>query len=466
MHGLWRQLRRAEEELAFRAAHDPLTALPNRDALLDRLRTALAPTPDGAMRAGGAAVLFVDLDRFKLVNDHLGHRSGDDLLVEAARRLRIVTGEGTIVARHGCDEFAVLCTGNRHPEHLARLAERIIGVLSSPFSVRGNEVFVSASVGIADGGTGADADQLVHDADAAMDAAKLAGGSQWRRYDRAMREGVAERVQTETALRRAVAADELVVMYQPQVSVAAGELTGFEALLRWLRPGVGLVSPTQFIPIAEETGLIVEIGHWVLERACRQIAIWNSRALDRAPLTMSVNVSGLQLAQPGFVGSVQHVVRAVGIDPSWLTIEITETTLVHEPEVVQGRLEQLQQLGVRIAVDDFGTGYSSLASLRRFPVNEVKIDRIFVSELGTLAPERTIASAVIALSRALGYHVVAEGVEHEHQVDVLRALGCDGAQGFLFSHPLSVAEADATIAWARRPSAFALDRDLGLIAER
>jgi EAL domain-containing protein (putative c-di-GMP-specific phosphodiesterase class I) len=271
-------------------------------------------------------------------------------------------------------------------------------------------------------------------------------------------------VQTETALRRALAGDELVVVYQPQVSLPDRELTGFEALLRWHRPGVGVVSPTAFIPIAEETGLIVEIGDWVLERACRQIAIWNSRSLDRAPLNVSVNVSGVQLARPEFVDSVEDLVRAVGIDPSWLTIEITETTLVHEPEVVQGRLEQLQALGVRIAVDDFGTGYSSLASLRRFPVDEVKIDRLFVSELGTLAPERTIASAVIALSRALGYSVVAEGVEHEHQVDILGALGCGGAQGYLFAHPLSVAEADATITWARRPAAFG--RQLGLAADR
>jgi diguanylate cyclase (GGDEF)-like protein len=452
MHGLWRQLRDAEATLSYRATHDTLTSLPNRDALLDRLRSAL-----GERLSGATAVLFIDLDRFKLVNDHLGHRAGDELLLEVARRLRIVARDGGFVARHGGDEFVVVCTDTAHPERVASLAERIIGVLSAPFSVHGTEVFVSASVGIAEAALAGelDADSVLHDADTAMYAAKRSGGSQWRRFDSGMRAKVAERVQTESALRRALAADELVVVYQPQVALAGRDLTGFEALLRWHRPGMGVVSPTQFIPIAEETGLILEIGAWVLERACRQIAIWNSRALDRAPLTVSVNVSGLQLAQPGFVASVQHLIRAVGIDPSWLTLEITETTLVHEPEVVQGRLEQLQELGLRVAVDDFGTGYSSLASLRRFPLDEVKIDRVFVSELGTLAPERTIASAVIALSRALGYRVVAEGVEHEHQVEVLVGLGCDGAQGFLFAHPLSVAEADATVSWACRPSAIA-----------
>jgi EAL domain-containing protein (putative c-di-GMP-specific phosphodiesterase class I) len=295
-----------------------------------------------------------------------------------------------------------------------------------------------------------------------MVAAKAAGGSRWRRYDGEMRTRVAERVQTETALRRALDADELVVVYQPQVALPGRELTGFEALLRWHRPGVGIVPPTQFIPIAEETGVIVEIGQWVLERACRQVALWNSRGLDRAPLNVSVNVSGVQLARPEFVGRVEHVVRAVGIDPSWLTIEITESTMVSEPEVVQGRLERIRALGVRIAVDDFGTGYSSLASLRRFPLDEVKIDRSFVDELGTLAPERTIASAVIALSRALGYDVVAEGVEHEHQVDVLRALGCDGAQGYLFAHPLSVSEADGVVSHSLgRPSRASSFRSLG-----
>jgi diguanylate cyclase (GGDEF)-like protein len=451
MHGLLRKLREAEATLAFRASHDMLTELPNREALLEHLEAVLE---DGRV---APTVFFVDLDRFKLVNEHLGHRAGDDLLLEATRRLRVVTREGGLLARHGGDEFVVLLADDPHPERVVRLAERLISVLSAPYSVQGSDVFVSASVGIAQAEPTSDADGLLHDADTAMHAAKTAGGTRWRRYDSGMRARVAERVQTETALRRALDADELVVVYQPQVSLPGRELTGFEALQRWHRPGVGVVSPTQFIPIAEETGLIVEIGHWVLERACRQIAIWNGRALDRAPLNVSVNVSGLQLARPEFVGSVQHLVRAVGIDPSWLTIEITETTLVHEPEVVQGRLEQLQELGVRIAVDDFGTGYSSLASLRRFPLDEVKIDRSFVSELGTLAPERTIASAVIALSRALGYEVVAEGVEHEHQVDVLSGLGCDGAQGYLFAHPLSVAEADAAIGWASRPSAFGPD---------
>jgi diguanylate cyclase len=448
MHGLIRQLREAEATLAFRATHDTLTGLPNREALLDVLQSALT---DGRSTP---TVLFVDLDRFKLVNDHLGHRAGDELLLEAARRLRHVAGDAGVPARHGGDEFVVVLPSDAHPERTVQLADRIISVLSAPYSVRGTEMFVSASVGIAEAEPTSDAEGLLHDADTAMYAAKAAGGSRWRRFDSGMRARLAERVETETALRRALGADELVVVYQPQVSLPDRELTGFEALLRWHRPGVGIVSPTVFIPVAEETGLIVEIGHWVLERACRQIAIWNGRALDRAPLNVSVNVSGLQLARPEFVGSVEHVVRAVGIDPSWVTIEITESTLVHEPEVVQGRLEQLQELGVRIAVDDFGTGYSSLASLRRFPLDEVKIDRSFVNELGTLAPERTIASAVIALSRALGYDVVAEGVEHEHQVEVLSRLGCDGAQGFLFAHPLSVAEADAAIGWAPRRSAF------------
>jgi diguanylate cyclase (GGDEF)-like protein len=445
----------ARQQLEFQASHDTLTGLLNRHLVADRIDHALAR---GSRAAGGdpgagVAVLYVDLDRFKAVNDSHGHDAGDQLLVEAATRLVAAVRAGDTVARLGGDEFAVLCEDLPERQTVFDIADRIVDALSRPFTMEGGGVaVVSASVGIAvPDGPEASGEDLLRDADAAMYRAKEAGRDRWEVFDAAMRDWVAARRDTETALAGAIDRGELRLLYQPIVDISDGSIAGFEALLRWERPGHGVVAPNDFIPLAEETGLIIPIGEWVLTEACLQAARWNREFMDR-PLHVSINVSGRQLNQANLRDTVERAVHGAGIDPECVTLELTESMLLDDADWALAQLESVKRLGVRIAIDDFGTGYSALSYLRLFPIDVVKIDRSFIADLGAMAADTTVVAAVIALSHALGHQVVAEGVETADHLAALVTLGCDQAQGYFFAKPITTAEATARLRNAQRRS--------------
>ena len=421
-----------EARLSHQALHDGLTNLPNRMLLLDRIRQAVARSA----RTGHAiGVLFVDLDRFKLVNDSLGHECGDELLVAVAERLSAAVRPDDTVARLGGDEFVVLCE-DLGQEGVVSVAERLRTALAEPFTIRGGEVAVRASIGIATppAGDDTDAEALVRDADAAMYRAKERGRDQIVVFDDGMRGLAADRLSLEADLRRAIDGGDMELAYQPTVDLRTGRVTGMEALLRWNHPVRGAVPPSAFIPLAEETGLIVPLGSWVLDEACRQAALWRPLAGEQ-PFVMAVNLSARQLAHPGLVADVADVLARHGVRPGEVCLEITESTLMEDAEAARIQLVALKALGVRLAVDDFGTGYSSLSYLKRFPVDLLKVDRSFVSGLGADAEDSAIVTAVIGLAHALGLEALAEGVEDETQLRELQRLGCDIAQGFLLARP-------------------------------
>ena len=424
--------KRYEAQLAHQALHDPLTGLPNRLMLSDRLERALA----GVRRHDRmSAVLYVDLDRFKAVNDTLGHAIGDQVLIEAAGRIRRSVRETDTVARLGGDEFVVLCERIDGLHHAADSAQRIIAALEVPFRLGDDEPHISASVGIAfsyDGSQTADA--LLANADIAMYRAKSNGRSRYELFDAAMQEWVTTHVALETALRQAVARNELRLYAQPVVESETGIVRSFEALVRWERPGVGFVDPDQFIPTAEETGLIVDIGAWVLDQACRHAATWAQRWPDRQ-LDVAVNVSSRQLLTGDFVATVTNTLERTGLEPTRLTLELTESTLIDDAFTVEPLLRQLRAHGVNLALDDFGTGYSSLTYLRAFPINIVKIDKTFIRSIGTEREDTAIVAAVIALAENLAINVIAEGIETEEQFAVLHQLACPYMQGYLFAQP-------------------------------
>ena len=427
---------RFERQLDYQALHDSLTGLPNRLLLLDHLELALRQAEASSERV---AVLFVDIDRFKLINDSLGHGAGDRILIETAQSLEAVVRPGDTVGRFGGDEFAVVCAlAGEHD--LDRLAEQVAKALAEPVTISGREVFVSASIGIGlsgDGGPTA-AEDLVRSAEVALDRAKEKGGSRWELFDVDMQRRALRRLETEHDLYRAIERDELRVLYQPQVRCSDGALTGVEALVRWQHPKRGLLGPQEFVPLAEETGLIEPIGAWVLEQACRQAHDWTEMRPE-TPLKVSVNLSVLQLMQPGIVDAVTAVLRDAALDPGELCLEVTETTMMRDPAATLGTLVELKRLGVQVGIDDFGTGYSSLGYLSRLPIDLLKIDRQFI--VGLDQPDNTrIVSALISLSHALGLTVVAEGVEHPRHVTSLTALGCDVAQGYLFGKALPATE--------------------------
>ncbi len=427
------ELKNVQHALAREATHDALTGLPNRTLLLDRLNQAVLRT----QRSGNdLAVLYVDLDRVKIVNDSLGHEAGDRLLVEAARRLEQCARSSDTVGRLGGDEFVIVAQDLEGPRGGVRLAMRVVHAFHEPFDLDGIEAFVTASVGVAFRVQPEDtAVTLLRDADVAMYRAKEAGGSRYELFDAEMRAWATDRFDTESALRHAIERDEMFVHYQPQVRPENGEVVGFEALARWDRPSIGAVEPSTFIPLAEETGLIAVVGAFVLEQACREARCWTERLGE--PLRLAVNVSGRQLTQPGLLEVVERVLSTTGFDPACLTLEITESVLVHDPAVAQTRLEALRELGVRTAIDDFGKGYSSLAYLQRFPIDIVKIDQVFIAGLGREGPDTTIVASVIELAHALGFEVVAEGVETDLQLRSLIELGCDLVQGYLVSRALA-----------------------------
>jgi diguanylate cyclase (GGDEF)-like protein len=380
------------------------------------------------------SVLFLDLDGFKVVNDSLGHVAGDRLLIDVARRLSDCLRRGDTAARIGGDEFAILLGDVGNPDRAPRVAERVIAALGEPFTVLGREVFVSASIGIAYGRS--DAQNLLRNADVAMYRAKRSGeGGAYAIFEPSMHAAVIERLEIEADLRRAIERDELVLHYQPIIELASSRVAGLEALLRWAHPRRGLVMPFEFIPLAEETRLILELGRWVLREACRQAAAW--RADPRTDRTwVSVNLSGVQLLDSSLDAEVAAALADSGLEPASLTLEITETVLVQDVAAAVDRLEKLRALGVSIAIDDFGTGYSSLRYIRRFPADMLKIAKPFVDGLHD-ETDTALVRTIVALADSLGLRTVAEGIEDHRQLGRLRELGCLLGQGYLFARPLA-----------------------------
>jgi diguanylate cyclase (GGDEF)-like protein/PAS domain S-box-containing protein len=426
-----------DDDIRHRALHDPLTGLPNRLLFLDRLQQA---TERQRRRSDTlTAVLALDLDRFKLVNESLGHRAGDELLAAAAPRLRQAVRSSDTVARFGGDEFGILLEDIAEQDAI-EMAERIAGVFTRPFVLDGDEHFVTISIGIALAEGGERAEDLLRDADAAMHRAKERGRARYELFDEALRGRALSRLRVENDLRRALERDELTLHYQPLVALRDKRMVSVEALVRWDHPQRGRISPVDFIPVAEENGLIEPIGRWVLEHACRQAAQWCREQPDVAPLTMSVNLSAARLANPALTQTVATALRVSGLDPACLALELTESMLVGDNEQLSETLVALKALGVRLVLDDFGTGYSSLSYLTRLPLDALKVDRSFVHGLGTESRDTAITEAIVAMSRALSLQVVGEGAETERQVAELARLGCDLVQGFYFSRPVPAAE--------------------------
>jgi diguanylate cyclase (GGDEF)-like protein len=429
--------KRFEAQLSHQVLHDSLTGLPNRLMLTDRLEQALARVRRNDRLFG---LLFVDLDRFKSVNDTLGHTVGDQLLIEAAGRIQAAVRETDTVARLGGDEFVVLCEDIEGVQHAADFAERIIAALQAPFRFGHDEARVSASIGMVLSVDGTEAaETILENADIAMYRAKGNGRSRYELFDEAMQQWVTTQVALEAALREAVPRNELRLFCQPFVAAETGMIRGFEALLRWERPGFGLVPPEEFIPMAEEAGLMLEIGQWVIEEACRHAAEWARRWPDRH-LGIAVNLSHRQLLSGAILDIVSGALARTGLEPSALTLELTESALLDDTISVEGLLRELRGLGVNLALDDFGTGYSSLTFLHTFPINIVKIDKSFVRAIGTENEDTAIMAAVIAFAQNLDLRVVAEGVENRQQLAVLLQLQCPYLQGYLFSHPRPIEE--------------------------
>jgi diguanylate cyclase (GGDEF)-like protein len=426
---------RAEERkrLAYQATHDALTGLASRAVLRDHVELALARmrrTPSTV------AVLFADLDNFKIINDSLGHRVGDALLQEISRRLLGLVRPGDTVARLGGDEFVVLCGDLSGPADAEAVAERLLALLAEAVRVDGHEFFVTASLGIAlAAGPDHPPDLLIENADAAMYRAKAKGGNRYRLFDETMRAAASRRLATRTSLRRALQRHDFRVHYQPTVDLVTGQLRGVEALVRWEHPSRGLLPPQEFIPLAEETGLIVPLGTQVLLEACREVAGWRTPG-DEEAVELSVNLSPRQFAVGDLVGVVESALAEAGLDPRSLSLEITETCLMEDATDIRRTLRALKDVGVRLAIDDFGTGYSSLSYLRHLPVDTLKLDQSFVRNVAEEGPDHAIASMVMGLGRTLGLKTVAEGIETARQLQTLRALGCDVGQGFLLGRPV------------------------------
>ncbi|HEV7678718.1 MAG TPA: EAL domain-containing protein [Candidatus Dormibacteraeota bacterium] len=441
-----------EEETRHRSLHDAATGLPNRELFCDRLDQAIVRAK---RRKLPSAVLSIGLDRFQVINDSIGHANGDLVLVEVARRLEGCVRASDTVGRLSGDQFILLCEELRTPERAARIAEKIMARLSEPLVIAKREISLSASIGIAMVPASSSAEQLISEADAAMHRAKRRGHGGYELVDEALRDRAVLRLELEEGLRHAVERGELRVHYQPVVDLGCGSPVGVEALVRWQHPHQGLVAPSSFIPLAEETGLIVPMGRWVLAEACRTVAGWNRRRGDLPPLDVAVNLSTRQLADPDLVEVVAATLDETGLPAELLCLEITESFLMQSPDRGSEVLGALHRLGVRICVDDFGTGYSSLLYLRSFPVDSLKVDRIFVAGLGRNAEDTAIVRGVIALAHSLGLQVIAEGVEDRGQVEDLRALSCDLGQGFHWARPLPAGKVEALLGVRAEPARVA-----------
>jgi diguanylate cyclase (GGDEF)-like protein/PAS domain S-box-containing protein len=420
-----------EERLAHHAFHDSLTGLANRQQFQERVQAALL---DPRRRSSGLAVLFLDLDDFKTVNDSLGHSAGDELLIQVAQRLQSCLRAHDLPARIGGDEFAVLLDGVASHAEVEAVAHRIVSVLDEPHTVQGSEVLARASIGIAIPEVDDhDVDALLRNADTSMYTVKRAGKASYTFFEEAMHERVVQQLQLDAELRHAVDRNEFAIYYQPIMHLATQTVLGVEALVRWQHPTRGLLGPGEFIDRVEDNGLIVAIGRWVLQEACRQLRRWDH---DYEHIGMSINVSARQLQDETFAADVRQAADAARIDPRRLTLEITETALMQDTEATIDLLGQCKLLGAQLALDDFGTGYSSLSYLRRFPVDVVKIDRSFIEDVGKGPEESALPDAIIALCQAFRIQTVAEGIELRRQLTHLQAVGCHAGQGFYFSRPL------------------------------
>lgn len=430
-----------EERIAYLAHHDALTGLPNRASLEAYLAGALA-------RAGRhqtqLAVLFIDLDHFKTINDSLGHQVGDHLLCEVARRLQALGRDSDRVARLGGDEFVIVLEDIHHAEVVVSIAQNILQAINAPYWVGERELHTTPSIGISIyPDDGKDAGTLMRNADTAMYYAKSSGRNNHQFFAEPMNHAANKRLHLESELWRALAEQQLLLHYQPQIDLLSGKIVGVEALVRWNHPERGMIPPGDFIPIAEESGLILPIGHWVLKTACQQARTWLDQGIN--PGDMAVNISAHQFRQPEFAKSVRAVLDETGLPAEYLELEITESAVMHSADSAVHTLAELKAMGVKLAIDDFGTGYSSLSYLRRFPIDRLKIDRTFIADLESDADAASLVSSIIALGQSLGLRLVAEGVENAAQADFLRGKACERVQGFHFHRPVSAERVAATM---------------------
>jgi diguanylate cyclase (GGDEF)-like protein/PAS domain S-box-containing protein len=434
----------AEEQLHHDAFHDALTGLPNRALFMDHLKLSIARARRNASQK--FAVIYLDLDRFKVINDSLGHTIGDQLLVGIADRLKDNLRPGDTVARLGGDEFVILIEDIAEDTEAVQVAERIQQQLSAPFTLSGREVFTTVSLGIAPSDTGYErAEDILRDADTAMYRAKSAGKARYEIFDRAMHARAINLLQMETDMRRALERDEFLIHYQPIVALDNFRLRGFEALVRWQHPERGFISPMDFIPIAEETGLIIQLGEVVMREACAQMQRWQTMFPVDPPLYVAVNLSSKQFSQSTLIDKVADILKETGVNPSSVKLEITESLVMENIDTATDMLRQLRALGIKLAIDDFGTGYSSLSYLHRFPIDTLKIDRSFVTRMSENNENTEIVRTIVVLAQNLGMDVVAEGVETNEQLVLLQKLGCENGQGYFFSKPVAAEGAERII---------------------
>ena len=447
--GALKQARGSEEQAVYDAKHDALTGLPNRSLLLERLGRALEQVRKG--EGYQFAILFLDLDRFKNLNDSLGHTVGDHLLIEVSRRLKACVHPTDAVVRLGGDEFVLLLESITDAEDVKQVAERVHRELEVPFWLNDREIYSTVSIGILAFPHGyREPEELLRDADTAMYRAKEGGKARFEIFNAEMRARAVSLLRLETDLRRAVEREEFAVHYQPIVSLNSGKIVGLEALLRWEHPERGLIYPEEFVHLAEEMGLIVPIGTFVLHEACHRTARWRTAFPNLRPLSVSVNLSAIQVARPGLVDLVEGTLRESGLDARNLQLELTEGTLMREPGTAAAVLSDLRNLGVRIQIDDFGTGYSSLSLLHRFTVDALKIDRTFIGRMNVDGKDAEIVQTVTTLAHSLGMYVVAEGVDTPERLRSLRRMGCEYGQGYLFSKPVGARSVEAIITSERR----------------
>ncbi|MDJ0570154.1 MAG: EAL domain-containing protein [Pleurocapsa sp. MO_192.B19] len=429
---------RVQQQLVYDALHDGLTGLPNRTLLMERIEFTIGH----AKRNHGYqyALLFIDLDRFKIINDSLGHLIGDQLLVAVSNLLQECLRESDIVARLGGDEFVILLDGIKEPHDATLIGDRIQQKLRSPFELEGQSIFTSASIGIVFSSTGYNnASELLRDADIAMYRAKGKGKARYEIFDQAMYHETLKLIELENNLRLAVKRGEFVLHYQPIMSLDNNELVGFEALIRWQHPTRGFISPVEFIPIAEDTGLILDIGKWLLREACQQLQKWQQQFTSIpqvASLKMSINLASQQLQEPEFISMLDQILQETGLNGNSLRLEITESVLIEPGGSVQNTLKQIRNRNIKLSIDDFGTGYSSLSYLRRFPIDNLKIDRSFIKQMNFDSENFEIVRVIITLAKTLGMDAISEGVETLQQLSQLKALGCEFGQGYLFAKPL------------------------------
>jgi diguanylate cyclase (GGDEF)-like protein/PAS domain S-box-containing protein len=426
----------AEEKLAHDAVHDALTGLPNRKRLIERVERSLQRVKRS--RNYNFAILFIDLDRFKTVNDSLGHQAGDELLLKITKKLINVVRPSDLVARLGGDEFVILLDNLKDKERVAQIAQRILSELQTPYKIFGKKVYANASIGIAFGSDKYDSpDDLVRDADFAMYRAKVKGKGRYEMFDSKLHSGAVSLLQLEIDLRRAIEYKQFVLHYQPIVSLNSESIVGFEALVRWNHPERGMIPPNDFIPMAEETGLILPIGEWVVREACRQMREWQDQFISANSLIMNVNLSARQLEKKDIVEQIARILEETGLNPRCLKLEITESVIMNNAEEAIETVRRLSQMGVRVSIDDFGTGYSSLSYLHRFPIDTLKVDRSFVNLIGNGDEHAEIIQTIITLAYNLGMDVVAEGVESAEQLTFLRQINCSHGQGYYYSRPVS-----------------------------